>query len=74
MAGVGRHRSSASNYGYYNTITVNSGQVPSTQSNFPMLFYGTFSQLKTVAHGGDVTNANGYDIIFSNLHLLRSTR
>ena len=50
-----RHRSSGS-YTNYNTITVNSGQVPSTQSNFPMLFYGTFSQLKTVANGGDVTN------------------
>lgn len=39
-------------------------------SNFPMLFYGTYDgtggepDLKTVANGGAVKNANGYDICF----------
>ena len=64
IMGSTRHRSSG--YTHYNTITVNSGQVTGTLTNFPMLFAGTYTQLKTVANGGYVTNVNGYDIIFSS--------
>ena len=65
IMGSTRHRSSGG-YTHYNTITVNSGQVTGTLTNFPMLFAGTYTQLKTVANGGYVTNVNGYDIIFSS--------
>lgn len=35
-------------------------------TNFPFLFSSTIANLKTVGNGGEVTNANGYDIIFSS--------
>jgi hypothetical protein len=34
--------------------------------NFPVLFSGTYSYLATVANGGLVTNASGFDIIFTS--------
>jgi hypothetical protein len=37
-----------------------------TQTNFPMLFTGGYPALRTVANGGQVTSANGYDIIFAS--------
>ncbi len=49
-------------FGYYTPATVAGGQVPSTQSNFPKLTYAIDARLKTVANGGHVQNANGYDI------------
>lgn len=45
-------------------ITINAAQVPSTQTNFPMVVSGTYSFLATQANGGNVTNASGYDIGF----------
>ena len=59
---VGQRRASS----FFNTITINppSG-VTVASSGFPLLIYGTYSQLKTVANGGHVTNSNGYDILFS---------
>src|SRR5262249_37663693 len=36
------------------------------QSNFPVLISGTYSYLATTGNGGNVTNANGYDIIFTS--------
>lgn len=62
VVGLTRHRG----YAHYNTSTINAGQITGTLTNFPMLVYGTFSQLATVANGGKVQNANGYDIIFSS--------
>ena len=53
-------------YGAYKTVTIHKAQVPSNQTQFPVLFTGTYSYLADVAHGGSVTNANGYDIIFSS--------
>ena len=55
-------------YTYSRTITIQSSQVSggSNLSSFPMLFQGTYSYLATVANGGLVTNANGYDIIFTS--------
>ena len=48
------------------TINPNSNLVPSTQTNFPVLFQGEYSYLATTANGGKVQNANGYDIYFSS--------
>ena len=49
-------------FGYYSPVTVNAAQVPSAQTNFPMLVSYTDARLKTVGNGGHVQNANGYDI------------
>ena len=54
-------------YAYRRAITINHLQVPNTdQTNFPMVFSGTYSYLATTSNGGNVTNANGYDIIFTS--------
>jgi len=45
-------------------MTVNHTLVPGTQSNFTVLVSVTDPALKTVANGGHVANANGYDIGF----------
>ena len=58
--------------GYTNmrAITINHTQVPNTdQTNFPVLISlpaNTYADLKTTANGGSVTNANGYDILFTS--------
>src|SRR5437899_8997803 len=36
----------------------------SNSSNFPVLFSGTYSWLKTTANGGNIQNASGFDIGF----------
>ena len=46
------------------TLTIDHTKVPSTQSNFTVLVSLTDPALKTVANGGHVANANGYDIGF----------
>ena len=52
-------------FSYRKSITVQASQVTSgPQTNFPFLFNTTDANLKTVANGGHVQNANGYDIIF----------
>jgi YD repeat-containing protein len=54
-------------YGSRRAITISHTQVANTdQSNFPALISGTYSYLATVANGGEVQNANGYDIIFTS--------
>jgi hypothetical protein len=45
-------------------MTINHTNVPSTQSNFTVLVSVTDPALKTVANGGHVANAKGYDIGF----------
>jgi len=53
-------------YQYRRAVTISHTQVPnSDQSNFPVLISGTYSYLATTANGGQVTNANGYDILFA---------
>ncbi len=53
------------NYGYVRKITIDHTKVANTdQTDFPVLFSGTYSYLATVANGGVVRNANGYDIGF----------
>ena len=55
-------------YLYKKQLTIDGTQVPggSTLNNFPVLVSITDSQLRTTANGGRVTNANGYDIIFTD--------
>ncbi len=54
-------------YAYQRTLTIDHSKVPNTdQSNFPVLISGTYSYLATTAHGGNVQNANGYDVIFTS--------
>lgn len=48
--------------GYYSSFTINSGQVPSTQTDFPILVNVVDARFKTVANGGRVEDSNGYDI------------
>ena len=56
-------------YSKYITYTINSAQITGTLSNFPVLISGTIADLATVAHGGLVQNASGYDIIFSSTNV-----
>ncbi|MFL5306377.1 MAG: C25 family cysteine peptidase, partial [Polyangia bacterium] len=56
-------------YSYRMDITLNRNRVgntgaPTTLSNYPLLLDITSANLKTVANGGHVQNANGYDITF----------
>jgi len=48
--------------GYYRTLTLD--QPSSDLTDFPVLFSGTFTYLKTAANGGKVQNASGFDIVF----------
>lgn len=48
---------------FYTPFTVASGQVPSTQSNFPVVIIpANDTRFKTIANGGHVNNSNGFDI------------
>jgi hypothetical protein len=56
-----------SGYAYQRSITIDHTKVPNTnQTNFPVLVSGTYSYLATVSNGGNVQNANGYDVIFTS--------
>jgi hypothetical protein len=51
-------------YSYRRAITIDHTKVPNTdQTNFPVLVSGTYSYLATT---GNVTNSNGYDVIFTS--------
>ena len=43
-------------YNYQATFTVAAGQVPSAQTNFPVLISGTFADFATTANGGRISN------------------
>lgn len=45
-------------------LTISSSLVSGTHSDFTVYFFGTYAELKTIANGGLVANANGYDIGF----------
>ncbi len=49
-------------FGYYSPISINSAQVPSTQTDFPVLVSVTDARFKTVGNGGHVQNSSGFDI------------
>lgn len=55
-------------YTYRRTLTIDKTKVPNTdQTNFPMLFSGTYDYLAHTTHSpGKVTDLNGYDIIFTS--------
>jgi hypothetical protein len=54
-------------YNFRRTITIDHTKVPNTdQTNFPVLISGTYTFLKTTGAGGDVQNANGFDVIFTS--------
>jgi hypothetical protein len=54
---------------YRKTITINVGSPVSggPYANFPLLFNTTDPALRTTANGGQVTNPNGWDIIFATV-------
>ena len=56
----------ANGFSFQRAVTIDSTLVTSDQNNFPLLISGTFSYLATVANGGKVQNANGFDIIFTS--------
>jgi hypothetical protein len=54
-------------YAYRRAVTIDHTKVSNTdQLNFPVLISGSYSYLATTANGGNVTNANGYDITFTS--------
>ncbi len=57
-----------SGYEFRKLLTVDNTKVSGASSltNFPVLFSLTDSDLATVANGGKVLNANGYDIAFTS--------
>jgi RHS repeat-associated protein len=56
----------SSGYSSQRIIVIDHRKVPNTdQVNFPFLFNTTDSNLATIASGGQVSSASGYDIIFS---------
>ncbi len=55
-------RSSWAAFGFSSTVTIDHIQVPSTQTDFPVLISITDARFKTVGNSGHVENANGYDI------------
>jgi hypothetical protein len=53
-------------YSYRRTITIDHTQLTASVSAFPVLVSGTLAYLATVANGGNVTSASGYDVIFTS--------
>ncbi|GAB5525869.1 MAG: hypothetical protein Roseis2KO_37410 [Roseivirga sp.] len=55
-------------YGFRKEITIQSSQVSGSGSlsNFPVLISVTDTDLRTIANGGSVQNASGFDIIFTD--------
>ncbi len=47
---------------WYSPISINSGQVPSTQTDFPVLVSVTDARFKDVAHSGHVNRSDGFDL------------
>lgn len=54
-------------YAHFRPITIDHTKIPnSDQANFPVLISGTYSYLATTQNGGGVSNAGGFDIIFTS--------
>ncbi|MCD4756073.1 DUF2341 domain-containing protein, partial [bacterium] len=51
---------------YYKTVTIESDQVDSTLTNFPVLVSVTHNDYKSTANGGHVAQPDGGDIYFTN--------
>ncbi|HKD08435.1 MAG TPA: LamG domain-containing protein [Bryobacteraceae bacterium] len=54
----------AGGFGYNLQITTIPAKVSGSSVKYPLLVRGTFPTLRTVANGGHVRNANGFDIAF----------
>lgn len=54
-------------YGFKKKITIDNTKVSGTadHTDFPIQVSHTDADLKTTGNGGDVTDANGYDIVFT---------
>lgn len=66
-AATGFSQNPVCGFQYKKTITINGDRVAGgPHTNFPMLISHTDTDLRTTGNGGDVTNANGYDIIFAD--------
>lgn len=64
---MGGRAGTSSGAGFRRSITIDHLQVPNTdQTSFPVLVSGTYAYLATVANGGKVQNATGYDVIFTS--------
>lgn len=58
-----------SGYTYQRQFTILSSKVPNTdQTNFPVLISTTDATLATTGNGGHISNASGYDLIFSTMN------
>ncbi len=55
-------RISAGGFFYQSPISINAAQVPSTQTDFPVLVSVTDNRFKTIGNGGHVRNSSGFDI------------
>jgi YD repeat-containing protein len=67
LLGLQQASAQSNGYSYRRAITIDHTKVPNTdQTNFPLLISGTYSYLATTANGGNVTNATGYDVIFTS--------
>lgn len=53
-------------YAYRREVTINSSQVSTTTSAFPVLATTTLDSLKTTANGGNVETSNGYDMVWTD--------
>lgn len=54
-------------YVFSETVTIDHTKIPNTnQTDFPMLFSGTYANLANVLNGGKVFNSSGFDIIFTS--------
>lgn len=49
-------------FSFYSPISINAAQVPSAQTDFPVLVGITDARFKTVGNGGHVQNSSGFDI------------
>lgn len=52
-------------WSFYRTVTIAAAKCGASNStDFPVAFFGTYTYLKTVGNGGDVTSSSGFDIVF----------
>ncbi len=49
-------------FGYYSPLSINAAQVPTTQTDFPVLVNVTDARFKDIAHSGHVQSSSGFDI------------
>lgn len=57
----------ANGYSFRRQITIDKSIVPSDQTNYPFLFSGTYTYLKTTANGGQVETTGGWDVRFETI-------